>query len=132
MKVLSTTVVSPFLSLFYILVIRKCINAFFAPSWKKTTTYLIWIVYIYLKDGREVFFYGKLNDVEKELAGNKQRYLRIHQSYLVNYDYVSTMNFSSLVIENGGKSITLQISEDRQKKIRKQLCDLASKKAGGN
>ena len=45
MKILSTTVVSPFLSLFYILVIRKCINAFFAPSWKKTTTYIIWIAY---------------------------------------------------------------------------------------
>lgn len=89
------------------------------------------VVYIYLKDGREEFFYGKLNDVENELVGNKQRYLRIHQSYLVNYDYVSTMNFSSLVIENGGKSTTLQISEDRQKKIRNQLCDLASKKAGG-
>jgi len=88
------------------------------------------IVHIFLKDGREECFYGKLNDVEKELNGNKQRYLRIHQSYLVNFDYVSTMNFSSLVIENNGTSTTLQISEDRQKKVRMQLCDLASRKAG--
>jgi DNA-binding LytR/AlgR family response regulator len=88
------------------------------------------IIHIYLNNGEEEFFYGKLNDVEKDLKEINQRYLRIHQSYLVNYDYVRKMNFSNLVIENNGEQITLQISEDRQKKIRMQLCDLASRKAG--
>ncbi len=88
------------------------------------------IVYIFLKNGKKEYFYGKLNDVEKELNEKKQRYLRIHQSYLVNYDYVRKMNFSNVVIENNGKSTILQISEDRQKKIRMQLCDLAGRKAG--
>ncbi|MDW2799310.1 GHKL domain-containing protein [Clostridium boliviensis] len=49
MNILSATVVSPFLSLFYILVIRKCINAFFVPSWKKPTTYIIWVAYYFFQ-----------------------------------------------------------------------------------
>lgn len=88
------------------------------------------IIHIFLANGEEETFYGKLNDVEKELEEKKQRYLRIHQSYLVNYDYVRTMNFSRLVIENNGVKNTLQISEDRQKKVRMQLCELAGRKAG--
>lgn len=86
------------------------------------------IIYIFLRNGQEEHFYGKLNEVEKELNGKKHRYLRIHQSYLVNYDYVRKMNFSNLVLENNGKLTTLQISEGRQKKIRKQLCNFASRK----
>lgn len=88
------------------------------------------IIHIYLSNNETESFYGKLNDVEKELNEKNQRYLRIHQSYLVNYDYVRKMNFSNLEIECNGKLTTLQISEDRQKKIRMQLCELASRKAG--
>ncbi|MEY8352648.1 LytTR family DNA-binding domain-containing protein [Lachnospiraceae bacterium 54-53] len=87
-------------------------------------------IHIFLNNGEEEFFYGKLNEVEKKLNGKKQRYLRIHQSYLVNYDYVQKMNFSSLIVEHNGKKTTLQISEDRQKKIRMQLCQLASGNMG--
>ncbi|MDF2888577.1 MAG: Histidine kinase, gyrase and HSP90-like ATPase [Lacrimispora sp.] len=49
MNHLSAAFVSPFLSLFYILVIRKCINAFFAPYKKKTATLLIWIAYYFFQ-----------------------------------------------------------------------------------
>lgn len=88
------------------------------------------IINIFLNNGEKETYYGKLNDVEKELNEKKQRFLRIHQSYLVNYDYVGKMNFSSLTLENNGKKIILQISEDRRKKVRLQLCELASRKAG--
>lgn len=45
MSILSAFIVSPFLSLFYILVIRKCINAFFIPTPYKWPSYLVWITY---------------------------------------------------------------------------------------
>ncbi|WP_318065508.1 sensor histidine kinase [Clostridium boliviensis] len=31
------------------MVIRKCINAFFVPSWKKPTTYIIWVAYYFFQ-----------------------------------------------------------------------------------
>lgn len=45
MNIISTGVVSLFISFFYILVIRKCINAFFNPSPWKIPIYIIWVSY---------------------------------------------------------------------------------------
>lgn len=87
------------------------------------------IVYIHLKDGSDEHFYGKLNDVEKELAASRQYFLRIHQSFLVNYNYVKKMNFFNITISLMGKETELKISEDRQKEVRQQLCKIAGRKA---
>ena len=41
-------------------------------------------------------FYGKIKDVEKTLADSVSHYfIRIHQSYLINYDYVALFNYAS-------------------------------------
>ncbi len=61
------------------------------------------IVYIHLKDGTNEYFYGKLNNVEKELAASRQYFLRIHQSFLVNYDYIIKMNFFNITINYARK-----------------------------
>ena len=88
------------------------------------------VVHIFLKNGEEERFYGKLNEVEKEMEIKNKNFLRIHQSYLVNYDYVYSMNFASLVVEKNDESkIELQISEDRQKKVRRKLMEIAKKEA---
>ncbi len=87
------------------------------------------IVYIHLKDGSDEHFYGKLNNVEKELATSRQYFLRIHQSFLVNYDHVKKMNFVNITISYMGKEMELKISEDRQKEVRQQLCKIAGGKA---
>lgn len=79
------------------------------------------IIYINTIKGKEKF-YGKLNDIEKQLQGSKQKFIRIHQSFYVNYNYIVKMNFSKLKLSNG---MELQISEDRQKKVRLQFCKLA-------
>lgn len=75
------------------------------------------------------FFYGKLNNVEKELANSRKYFLRIHQSFLVNYDYITKMNFFNITISMNGKEMELKISEDRQKEVRRQLCTMAAGKA---
>lgn len=87
------------------------------------------VVYIHLKNGTDEHFYGKLNNIEKELAASRQYFLRIHQSFLVNYDYIIKMNFFNITISYIGKEIELKISEDRQKEVRQQLCKIAGGKA---
>lgn len=49
-------------------------------------------------DGRTYHVYKKLNEIEAEL--NDARFLRCHQSYLVNMNYVSEAN-DSFVLQNG-------------------------------
>jgi len=52
---------------------------------------------IHLKN-REVEFYGKLDAVQNALG--EQQFVRCHQSYLVNKNYVSSVGRNSLVIED--------------------------------
>lgn len=87
------------------------------------------VVHIFLRDGNTAYFYGKLSAVEKELADSRRYFLRIHQSFLVNYDYITKMNFFNITIHMNGKEIELKISEDRQKEVRRQLCTMAVGKA---
>lgn len=75
---------------------------------------------IYCKDG-DGKFYGKLNAIENELSNGKVPFLRIHQSYLVNFNYIQEINFSRIVLVN---KTQLQISEERQKTIRAKYVSL--------
>lgn len=68
-------------------------------------------------------FYGKLKRIEEELARGRITFLRIHQSYLVNYNYIREMGFSKIVLLNG---VCLQVSEERKKIIRTKCMDLMS------
>lgn len=77
----------------------------------------------------EYRFYGKMNDVEKQLSDSNVRFIRIHQSYLVNFDYIKSMNFTNVTMSDG---TTLQISEDKQKKVRSQFCAMAGMEVPGN
>ncbi|MCR5835322.1 MAG: LytTR family DNA-binding domain-containing protein [Lachnospiraceae bacterium] len=86
------------------------------------------VIYIHLKDGTVQRFYGKLNDIENELSTCRHYFLRIHQSFLVNYDYIIQMDFYNVTIFHNGYNIELKISEDRQKKVRSMLCKIAGGK----
>lgn len=66
-------------------------------------------------------FYGKLNLVERKVKNENIPFLRIHQSYLVNYRYIKEISFYKVVLFNG---VELQISEDRQKIVREKYNDL--------
>lgn len=71
--------------------------------------------------GGEGKFYGKLSIIEKQLQPGKISFLRIHQSYLVNYSFIKEISFSRVVLMNGTE---LQISEDRRKAIRVKYNEL--------
>lgn len=65
--------------------------------------------------------YGKLNDIEKSLKISKAIFLRIHQSFLVNYKHVSGLSYDFLLLDNGKQ---LSISEDRRRMISEQYCSM--------
>ena len=64
-------------------------------------------------------FYGKLNDIEKSLEQSKATFLRVHQSFLVNYKHIERLGYDFIVLNNGKR---ISISEDRRKVISEQYC----------
>lgn len=76
---------------------------------------------IFTTDGSDTF-YAKLNDVYEELKENK--FLFIHKSYLVNFEYIKVLHYDYIVLEN---DIELPISQKRRKSIREQSKYLISK-----
>lgn len=63
--------------------------------------------------------YGKLNDIEKSLEQSKSVFLRVHQSFLVNYKHIEGLGYDFVVLNNGKR---ISISEDRRKIISEQYC----------
>ena len=72
------------------------------------------ILYYESKSGEIHVFNGKLSHVEKNLEKGKIPFLRIHQSYLVNYFLIKSRTKSEVTLING---TNLPISEDRQKQF---------------
>ncbi len=74
-----------------------------------------------LYDGNTETFNGKLSEVEEKLSEGKVPFLRIHQSYLVNYHLIKSRTKSQVTLVNGMK---LTISEDRQKNFSREYARL--------
>lgn len=72
----------------------------------------------------EHFFYGRLNDVEKYMRKEQHNFLRIHQSYLVNYNYIKVIGLDYVELVDGS---CLPMSQERQKDIKKNYCRLIGK-----
>lgn len=65
--------------------------------------------------------YGKLNEIENSLKECKVSFLRVHQSFLVNYKHVKGQAYDFVEMDNGMK---IPISEDRRKLISEQYCSM--------
>lgn len=76
---------------------------------------------------RQTCFYGKMNDIEKQVAALNGRFLRVHQSFLVNFDYIKSMSATEIETLDGR---IIQISEDRRKEIRARFLALTNVKGG--
>lgn len=46
-------------------------------------------------------FYGKLDDVESEL--DKDSFIRVHKSFLVNFSFIKSLSYSCVSLKNGEK-----------------------------
>lgn len=60
-------------------------------------------------------FYQKLNDIEDTL--NNDEFIRIHKSYLVNYQHVSELKYDSVTMVN---NYTLAISQNYRSTVRNE------------
>ena len=79
---------------------------------------------------RETYqFYGKLKDVENEIRKHTNRFLRINRSYLVNFDYIKSINYTAVTLLTGK---VLMISDGRQNTITEQFCSLLDFNETGN
>ena len=65
--------------------------------------------------------YRKLNEIENSLKRCKMSFLRVHQSFLVNYKHVEKQSYDFVVMDNGKR---ISISEDRRKMISEQYCSM--------
>lgn len=74
-------------------------------------------------------FYGKMSEIEKQIVALNGRFLRVHQSFLVNFDYIKAISASEVEMLNGQK---YQISEDRSKDIRTKFYAMADINSGLN
>lgn len=68
-----------------------------------------------------LILYGKLNTIEESLKICKVSFLRVHQSYLVNYRHIEGQAYDFVVMDNGKR---ISISEDRRKMISEQYCSM--------
>lgn len=65
---------------------------------------------VYIVTEKETFeFYGKLNEIEESLRASKGIFLRIHQSFLINYKHIKGLAYDFAVMDNEER---LSISED--------------------
>lgn len=74
-------------------------------------------IIVHIRDGSIENFNGKLSEVETWLKEGKIPFLRIHQSYLVNYYHIRSRSKKTVTLINRKQ---LPISEDRQKKFGNQ------------
>ena len=77
---------------------------------------------VFIVTREETFeFYGKLNEIENSLKVCKISFLRVHQSFLVNYKHIKGQSYDFVVMDNEKK---ISISEDRRKLISEQYCSM--------
>ena len=62
--------------------------------------------------------YRALNDIEKSLVQSTGRFLRIHKSYLVNYQHVIRLGYEEIEMPKG---ITLPLSRTYKKAVEEKL-----------
>lgn len=73
-------------------------------------------IYIHRLDGGVTVYNGKLSDVETWALKGKVPFLRIHQSYLVNYHVIVSRTKKEFRLKNG---TSLYISKERQNDIKR-------------
>lgn len=78
-------------------------------------------VSVYNRNGEIDSFNGKLSEVETKLLDGKIPFMRIHQSYLVNYHLIKSRTKTEVTLVNETR---LPVSEDRQKEFNKQYSRL--------
>ncbi|MGN0377727.1 MAG: LytR/AlgR family response regulator transcription factor [Suilimivivens sp.] len=74
------------------------------------------VIRIYMEDGIEYVFYGKLDELERKIEKYAARFFRVHQSYLINGKQVAQYHPKYVIMRNRKM---IPISMDRRGKQKK-------------
>lgn len=77
-------------------------------------------IYLHTKEGI-IDYYGKLEDIEKQLDG---RFFRCHRSYIVNIDYLQVYMHGEILLENAEK---VPVSRLRHKAFMQKMLEYMKK-----
>jgi len=82
-------------------------------------------VIIHLSDGRKEEFYGSLKKIyEEQLKGFD--FLFIHNSYVVNYDYVAALKFNQVLLTDS--TVPLPISKHKKNEVREVYHEIVQRR----
>lgn len=84
------------------------------------------VIRILMENDKEYVFYEKLDDLERILADYNNRFIRIHQSYLVNGRQIEQYLPGYVVMRNGD---VLPVSRDKKGKITAFYMDFIEEKS---
>lgn len=71
-------------------------------------------IVVHLQNGQADSFYGKIRDIEKEIDMIKLPFIRVHQSFLVNFEYITNRSRNEIKVVTGD---CIPISRDHQKQF---------------
>jgi DNA-binding LytR/AlgR family response regulator len=84
---------------------------------------------LHLADGRKEKFYGSLKKAYEEQL-KRFDFLFIHASYVVNFDYVTSMKYNQLLLT--GSSIPLPISQNNRNTVRERYHAIMKRRRAGS
>ncbi len=73
--------------------------------------------------GGEEIFYGKMNEIEKEINHISSSFCRISQSIIINMRYVRSINFNTVEVEINGLLQEFGISRRYKEKVREKYME---------
>ena len=86
------------------------------------------MINIFFADGSSSSFYGKLNEIEDDIVDSNSQFLRIHQSYLINCNFVREAISNNVTLTSAAQKTVLKISRERQSDVRSKLYRIAGEK----
>lgn len=107
---------------------------FLSFSFDRNSYHIPWHRICYLESNRHYVsvmtekqtyrFYGRLDEIEKMLDNVKQVFIRIHKSYIVNWNYICWMDGNMVKIDSGE---SLPVSAAYREKAKKEYWDTIDK-----
>ncbi|MGY4104586.1 LytR/AlgR family response regulator transcription factor [Ignavigranum ruoffiae] len=82
------------------------------------------LIYLYCSQGETHRFYGQLDDIEGDIRKFHPNFIRSHQSYLINGQYINEFDAKSVSLELNHERITLPISQSRRQEFLEQVAYL--------
>jgi len=80
---------------------------------------------LHLADGRKEEFYGSLKATYEEQL-KKFDFLFVHNSYVVNYDYVTALKFEQVILADN--QVSLPISKHRRNEVRETYYEIMKRR----